>query len=290
MNSRIERYLDDLKIALQGLDRSTVQDALSNSEDHLNSALMAELESNPEANVNETVLRVIDLYGTPEEIRDVYSDIEEHTTPVFAPSGEKNWTGFKGFLSVAGEPKAWAACLYMILSMITGIFYFTWVVTGFSVSTSLIVLIIGIPVSLLFLMSIRGIGFVEGRLVEALLGTRMPRRSIMPEAGSWWDKFKTMLKTGSTWKTMVYMILQLPLGIVYFTLIVTFFSLGLGFVGAPAIQYGLNEPFIGPDIWVPFYAMPLVMVIGGLIIILTLHLAKQIGKLHGKFAKAMLVS
>lgn len=289
MNSSIEKYLDDLKVALKGLDRSTVQDALSNSEDHLNSALMAELETNPEANVKETVARVIDLYGTPEEISDVYTDIEEHTTPVFALSEDRGWTGFKGFLAIAGEPKAWAACLYMILSLITGVFYFTWAVTGLSVSVSLIVIILGIPICLLFLMSVRGIGFVEGRLVEALLGTRMPRRSIMPESGSWWDKFKTMLKTSSTWKTLVYMILQMPLGIVYFTLIVTLFSLGLGFVGAPFVQYGLNEPFIH-NTWVPFYAMPLVMIIGGLILILTLHLAKQVGRMHGKFAKVMLVS
>ena len=291
MNSRIEKYLDELKTAMADLDRSTIQDALANAEDHLSAALQAELAENPDTNAREVVERVIEQYGSPEDIRDVYSDIEEFTTPVFAENtaGSSN-RGFKGFLGVVGEPRAWAACLYMILSFVTGTFYFTWAVTGFSLSMSLIVLIIGLPVTLLFFLSVRGLGFVEGRLVEALLGIRMPRRAIVPRAGSWWEKFKIMFTTGSTWKTLVYMILMLPIGVVYFTLIVTLFSLGLSLIGTPVIQYALHEPMIEPNIWIPFYAMPLIMALGGLLIILTLHLAKFVASVQGRFAKAMLVS
>lgn len=291
MNSRIEKYLDELKSVMADLDRSTIQDALANSEDHLSAALHAELAENPEAKPEEVIKNVIEKYGSPEDIRDVYSDIEEFTTPVFAEnSTDGTHRGFKSFLGVVGEPRAWAACLYMILSFATGTFYFTWAVTGFSLSISLIVLIIGIPVTLLFFLSIRGLGFVEGRVVEALLGIRMPRRAIVPRVGSWLEKFKIMFTTGSTWKSLIYMILMLPIGTIYFSLIVTLFSLGLSFIGAPVLQYAFNEPLIEPNIWVPFYAMPLVMIAGGIVIILTLHFAKFIALVHGKFAKVMLVS
>ena len=55
-------------------------------------------------------------------------------------------------------------------------FYFTWAVVGASLSVSLLILIIGVPLLVLFLGSIRALAFIEGRMVEVLLGVRMPRR------------------------------------------------------------------------------------------------------------------
>jgi len=291
MNSHIEKYLDDLREAMKNLDKSTIQDALANAEDHLNEAFHTELPQGKQGDRDKIALEIIQKYGSPEEIRDVYSDIEDYTTPVFAMESGSRKGGFKGFLSVVAEPRAWAACLYMILSMVTGIFYFTWSTSGLSFSIGLLPLIVGLPLAFLFLLSIRGLGFVEGRMVEAMLGVRMPRRAISPGEGSnWWSKFKIVLSTKSTWTTILYMLLMLPIGILYFTLIITLFATGLGFIGSPVVQYILNEPLIDPDIWVPFYALPLFMAFGALLIILTLHLAKFIGHIHGRFAKAMLVS
>jgi hypothetical protein len=291
MNSHIEKYLDDLREAMRDLDKSTIQDALANAEDHLDSALKAEIAENKERNKDEIIQEIIQRYGSPEEIRDVYSDIEDFTTPVFAMEPGRHRRGFRGFVSVVAEPRAWAALLYMILSLVTGIFYFTWSATGLSLSISLLVLIIGIPIAFLFLLSVRGLGFVEGRMVEAMLGVRMPRRSVSPGEGTnWWEKFKIILSTRSTWTTLLYMMLMMPIGILYFTLVVTLLSTGLGFIGSPVVQYILNEPLIDPDIWVPFYALPVFMAFGALLIVLTLHLAKFVGRIHGRFAKAMLVS
>lgn len=295
MNKFIENYLDELKEALVELDKSTVQDALTDAEDHLTTALLVETEERPDESSKDIVLSIIEKYGSPEDILDQYSDIEEIRTPVFAITKGKTNGGFRGFCEVVTEPKAWASLLYMILAFVTGTFYFTWVITGISVSLGFLFLIIGIPISLLFLLSFRGLGFVEGRMVEALLGVRMPRRSISPGDGkNWWEKFKVILTTRSTWTTIVYMILLMPLGTFYFTLIVTLFSVALSFIGAPFVQYVSNEPFIDITIttgyWIPFYLMPFVVAAGGLLVVLTLHLAKAIGKLHGRFAKTMLVS
>ncbi len=287
--SHIEKYLDDLRAALGDLDRSTVHDALANAEDHLLEALRSEQELNPDSDPAELAEKVISLYGSPEDIRGVYSDIEEQTTPVFAgkPSGK---VGGGAFLGIVGDPGAWAACLYMVLSLVTGTFYFSLAVTGLSLSLSLILLIIGLPVMMLFFLAVRGLGFVEGRLVEALLGTRMPRRAIVPRGGSWWEKFKVMFTTGSTWTTLIYMVLMQPLGILYFTFIVTLFSLAISLMGAPVLQYGFGHAVIEPEIRVPLYAMPLVMALGGLLVVGTLHLARFVTGVHGKLAKAMLVS
>ncbi len=290
MNKHIEAYLDNLKDTLAELDKSTIQDALSDAEDHLTTALQFETEERPDIDSEVLVSSIIEKYGSPEDILEQYSDIEEITTPVFAGSEESKSKGFRGFCGIVAEPKAWASLLYMILCFATGIVYFIWVVTGLSLSIGLLVLIIGIPISLLFLLSIRGLGFVEGRMVEAMLGVRMPRRAVTPGEGeNWFAKFRIILTTKNTWTTLIYLFLLMPLGITYFTLIVTLFSLALSFIGAPIFQYLMDKPFISPEIWVPFYVMPLIVGLGGMLIVLTLHLAKAIGKLHGRFAKIMLV-
>lgn len=292
MNKGIIKYLDKLKIALSQLDKSTIQDALADAEDHLTTALLVESEENPETSSSILLESIIEKYGTPEEILDQYSDIEEITTPVFSEEEiKKKKKGFMGFIEVITEPDAWASLLYLLLSSALGVIYFTWAVTGISLSVGLLPLIIGIPVALLVLLSIRGLGFVEGRIVEALLGERMPRRSITPSnTENWWEKFKIILTTRSTWTTIVYMILLLPLGITYFTLIVTLFSLAISLIGSPITQYVLNEPFVDHGIWIPIYVKPFLVAFGGLLIVLTLHFSKLIGQLHGRFAKVMLVS
>ena len=42
--------------------------------------------------------------------------------------------------------------------------------------------------------------------------------------------------------------------------------------------------------WTPVWLMPFVVIAGALLFLSTLHLAKLTGKIHGKFARAMLVS
>src|SRR5690606_15039117 len=82
------------------------------------------------------------------------------------------------FFGVAADPKTYGAIFYSILALATGIFYFTWVVTGISLSLGLSMIIIGIPFVILFLGSVRLRSLVEGRIVEVMLGERMPRRPV----------------------------------------------------------------------------------------------------------------
>ncbi len=81
-----------------------------------------------------------------------------------------------GFFNVISDPRTYGALLYMLVSLATGIFYFTWTITGIALSLGFAILIIGIPFALLFIGSVRVLALVEGRIVEGLLGVRMPRR------------------------------------------------------------------------------------------------------------------
>ena len=74
----------------------------------------------------------------------------------------------------------------MLISLVTGTLYFSWAVTGLSTSLGVMVLIVGIPIAIIFLLSFRGIAFLEGRLVEALLGERMPSRASFTDSSLSW--------------------------------------------------------------------------------------------------------
>jgi hypothetical protein len=91
------------------------------------------------------------------------------------------------------------------------------------------------------------------------------------------------------------MILMLPLGIIYFTVMVTLIAVALALIATPIAAIVFNVPFeaisYGEVIWqMPDYLTPLVAVVGVLLATATMHVARWTGKIHGKFAKALLVS
>ena len=86
-------------------------------------------------------------------------------------------------LSVLVDRTAWGALVYMLLSLATGILYFTWVVTGLALSIGLSILVIGIPVFVGFLASVRLLSRVERALVESLLGRLLQGKAIAAATG-----------------------------------------------------------------------------------------------------------
>ncbi|MEN8208693.1 MAG: sensor domain-containing protein [Candidatus Fermentibacteria bacterium] len=288
----IDDYLNAFREELKGSDRATIQDALSDAEDHLSTALDTELLENPEETQEVAVRNVISRYGEPNEVAEHYRNVEKYTTPALS-SNRPVKKGLAAFCGIIADPSAWAALLYMILSLATGIVYFTWAVTGISVSASLLILIIGVPLAWLFFLSFRALAFVEGRIVEALLGARMPRRAIFVSKGTgWWGSIKGIFSTGSTWSSFIYLILMMPLGVLYFSVFITLTAVSLGLIADPVFELVLKIPlFDVPEAWwTPVWLMPIVVLAGAVLFLSTLHLAKIAGRLHGRLARTMLVS
>jgi hypothetical protein len=130
-------------------------------------------------------------------------------------------------------------------------------------------------------------------MVEALIGIRMPHRPLFSKNDKGiWAKFKALIIDRYTWFSMVYMLLQLPLGITYFTVFVTLIAASLGLVVNPILELVFNIPVFGYNgslYYLNGWVMPFAVIAGVLLFFLTLHLAKVIGNLHGKLAKIMLV-
>jgi hypothetical protein len=192
----------------------------------------------------------------------------------------------------------------MVLALATGIFYFTWAVTGVSLSFGLSVLIIGIPFVVLFLGSVRALSLLEGRIVEVMLGVRMPRRPPYPalQGLSLMKRIGAMFTDGRTWGTLFYTLLMLPLGIIYFSLTVTLVSISVAFASAPLAMafdnFELGRLFVDNRVtvdWgfgshVPGWGEAfLLCAIGVVLLFATLHLVRGIGHMHGQIAKHLLV-
>jgi uncharacterized membrane protein len=294
MSNTIEDYLTKLKKELTGSDPATIQDALSDAEEHLRTALAAEMENQPDVEESSLISAIIAEYGTPEETAAAYREVEARTMPALARSTRTNGNLFKAYFGVFADPRAWGALLYMLISIVLGTIYFSWTVTGLSVSVSFALFIFGLPLVAFFLLSVRGIALVEGRIVEALLGVRMPRRTIFaPKELDWKGKLRFLFLDKYTWLMMLYMLLMLPLGVFYFCLFVILISVAVAFFAMPVMSLMFHQPVaVMGDL---LYYLPKELAIpsiiaGALLLTGVMHLAKGLGSLQGKLAKAMLVS
>ena len=318
----ITAYLEQLRAALAGADPALLQDALYDAEDYLRSEMAAQ----PGVSEAEVVASVAASYGHPAEVAQIYLETEvtvqralhgsaARTLPqAAAPSapamptvavgaapaaataapGPAGRPGvLKRVLGVYTDPRTYGALFYLLLSLITGVFYCTWTVTGISLSLSMLILIIGVPLLVLFLGSVRVLALVEGRLVETLLGVRMPRRPpYVDREQGWLKRIGALFTDVRTWSTMGYFALMLPLGAAYFIAMLTLLSAALCLLLAPLV--GLAGMDVG--VWVGgvnllehLWSWPLLVVIGAVLLTVTLHLARALGSLHALLAKHLLV-
>ncbi|MGH8183365.1 MAG: sensor domain-containing protein [Rhodanobacteraceae bacterium] len=296
----IKEYLAQLRAALTGADPAMIQDALYDAEEHLRS----ELAENPGVSEAELLAKIANSYGAPEEVADIYRTTEQTVARALrTPRPRPRHSAWGRFFGVLADPHTWGALFYMLLALATGIFYFTWAVVGLSLSTGFAFTLIGIPFFLLFMASVRGLSLLESRIVEGMLGVRMPRRPPYVERDRpWLKRIGGMLSDPRTWATLLYMLLMLPLGIAYFTIVVALSCVSIALMLTPLAMafdfFGLGSDFAGGQVTINWGFGPHVpgwgdavgmFVVGFFLLFATLHLIRAIGHAHGALAKHLLV-
>jgi uncharacterized membrane protein len=299
----IEEYLRQLRAALAGQDPALIQDALYDAEEYLRS----EVAAHPDKSEGDVLELIASTYGAPEEVAAAYRDSEAKVKAALkppAPPPATQTSAWRRFFGVYMDVRAYTSLFYLLLTLATGILYFTVVVTGLSLSLGFAVLIIGIPFFLAFIGVARVIALGEGRLLEAVTGERMPRRPVHPgPPAPWLTRIADMLKDVRTWTTLLYLLIMLPLGIVYFTLAVVGLGFGVRLAIAPLILLGRDFGWFplgfsagmiqldGHHVASPhsLFGALICMALGVVILTVTMHLARGIARGHAKFAKALLV-
>jgi uncharacterized membrane protein len=296
----ITGYLLALRAALAGADPALIQDALYDAEEHIR----AEAAANPGQPEAELLAHIARTYGTPDEVAAAYRDTEARVSAALTPPISRtvqSTNPLRRFFSVYSDPRAYVSLFFMVLSLVTGIFYFTFAVTGLSLSLGLAILIIGLPVFLGFVGITRVISLAEGRLLEAVSGERMPRRPVHPGAPQKLvERIIQMLKDPRTWSTVVYFLLMLPLGTFYFVVAVTGVSLGLSFFLIPPVGIaqrlgwlpweGAIKPITISPAWLDTPIGWVFCGVFGLLVLTTLlHVARVVTRIHARTAKTLLV-
>ncbi|MGH2948869.1 MAG: sensor histidine kinase [Solirubrobacteraceae bacterium] len=190
------------------------------------------------------------------------------------------------FAGVAWRGKTWLNVVYLLLAFPTGLAYFIVLVVGFTTGLGLAIVIVGLVLLVATLAAWRGMAAFERALARGLLGVAIARpvdragERLLVRLGGW-------LRDPVTWKSLVFVALKFPLGIVSFGVVVClgFFSLVLTF--APLIVLTTPVTVFGWIVEAPLQALPLT-VAGAIACLLLLHLCNGLGWLWGLFARVML--
>lgn len=290
MADPIETYLDALRDAMAGADPALVHDAVYDAGEYLRSA--ADADGRPR---DEAVAAAVAGYGAPEEIAEAYLDLEGTVAAALrAPARPRPSGVLARFFGVLGGAREWAALAYLLTAAATGFAYFFLTVGGAAVTAGLAIFVVGIPFALLYLGTTRAVSLVEGRIVEALLGERMPRRPVLdpPEEG-WLGRFKHWFTSRRTWTTLVYLAAQLPLGAAYLAVFGGGLLLSLWMIVGPLVQLaGDDVPFLRDgttEVFLTGGVIPFVMLVGVVAVPTLFRLARVVGGWHARYAKWMLV-
>jgi hypothetical protein len=300
----IDEYLRQLRAALESDDPALIQDALYDAEEYLR----AEVAAHPDKSEADVLELIASTYGAPEEVATAYRDTEVKVKAALrtpTPRRTENPSGLRRFFGIYLDPRAYTSLFYMLLTLATGILYFVLVVVGVSVSAGLAILIIGVPFFLAFIGITRVMSLGEGRLLEAITGERMPRRPVHPgPVTSWGSRIGAMLSDARTWTTLLYFVLMLPLGIIYFVIATVGLSMGLNLAVAPLAVLGEDLGWfddargvlyfavgphwihLTPHSWIVSFFM---LAFGVVVLTALMHLARGIVRGHARLAKALLV-
>ena len=317
----IKHYLKDLEHALKGLDPALIADALDDAEEHLEFAVEEYVRSEEKGLKHEALNVAIEEYGLPSDIAEEYRTLESEEKGEPAVKKEKHSLFYQIF-SVYINPKTYLNLNYLLLQFPLGIIYFTYIAVAVFVVAVLLITLIGIPLGILFLASIFALSWFHGRMSEEFLGIRMPRkkRKFITKETTWqkmdnilndlvrlrfftssgtWEKMKSILNDPRLYTSALYLVLMLPLGIIYFVGIVAFFSAAVALIVSPVTDILsvplLEELFQGTWAqlglaWFDTATYTIVYPVLGFILLTgTLHLFNCVATFHGRMTKLVLV-
>jgi hypothetical protein len=228
------------------------------------------------------------------------------------PAAAPNLLARIPIFGIWAHPLAWRSVGYLLISFIFATVFFTLVFTGVSLSVSLIPVLVGLPLLAATLAMARVLTVFNGRLIEAMLGIRMPRRGgpavrhgtgVIPTIVAWLTDIRSWLATA-------FWIGNFPVALAVFIFMVTLLSVGVSLLFAPLatlvpehagihIRPGARIQLLGTDyiadpitgrLPVPPSVYALMSVVGFLLLTATLWLSRAVAWLYGQVVKSIQLS
>ncbi|MFE1878243.1 sensor histidine kinase [Streptomyces diastatochromogenes] len=130
--------------------------------------------------------------------------------------------------------RSWREFGYVLLGLPIAVVLFSWTVTMVALGAGLLVTFLGIPVLAAALASCRGFGALERTRARALLHLEVadpePLRMRRPGGFAWMG---AVLKSGTSWRHLLYALLQFPWALFSFVVAVNFWAYGWALLTYP---------------------------------------------------------
>ena len=132
--------------------------------------------------------------------------------------------------------RTYSNAIYLLIALPLGIAYFVALIVGFAVGLALAITLIGVPILLGTVGLVSGFAGIERSQARSLVGLEMPDsvREGFTRDGTLWAWARSYVTRAVFWKSLTYLFLKLPWGIVSFTVTVALVVVGLVFLAAPA--------------------------------------------------------
>ncbi|HEX3823371.1 MAG TPA: sensor domain-containing protein [Mycobacteriales bacterium] len=118
----------------------------------------------------------------------------------------------------------WGELLYALVGLPLAIFCFVWLVGFLSLGFGLAITLIGLPIIGLTIYSARGFGAAYRGLGRSLLGVTVET----PRTDLAWSGRLRALSDRTGWRATLFVFVQFPLALLYFTVAVTLWAIDLG--------------------------------------------------------------
>ncbi|MFJ6463540.1 sensor histidine kinase [Streptomyces sp. NPDC091387] len=134
---------------------------------------------------------------------------------------------FPAWLRAPVEARTWREFAYLLLSLPIGVVLFAFAVTMTSLSAGLLITFLGIPVLAFGLTVCRGFGAVERARARGLLKLYVPAPApVRGRTGGLMSWVGAVLKSGVSWRHLLYAVLHLPWAVFAFSVSLTFWAWG----------------------------------------------------------------
>lgn len=200
------------------------------------------------------------------------------------------------FFKVITQSRTYLNMFYLLFSFPLGIFYFVFLVTGLSLGLGLVITLIGAPILFGTLLLWRVFAGFERQLATIILGINI---SFVPikQSKRIWEKIQAYLNDSFTWKSLIYLFIKFPLGIISFVVLVTLLSVALSLIATPILYYlseigilqgafcitSSNICFISS-----YFTAVIAMVIGVFLLFIFLNVLNGLARISGLLTKSML--
>jgi hypothetical protein len=125
----------------------------------------------------------------------------------------------KNWLDVLSDGQLFRDWFSLIAHFFLGIAYFTFLSVGFAVALASSVVLVGIPLLLFMLATTRVLARIDRQVMGALLDT--PTTAVADDVdtrgANLGERLGMYLGSGATWRSLIYLLLKLPLGIMTFS-------------------------------------------------------------------------